>query len=277
MPVTRIAAVQFAPELDPAANAKRMRVLATEAAGLGATLVLFPEYSSSFNPKLDAQVLGNAQIVKGEFVAAMQELARDLGITLVFGLVEATADERKFANTVLAVDPTGAVLTKYQKAHLYDAFGQKESDKVLAGKLGDPPVFEHGGLVFGVQTCYDLRFPEQTRWLVDGGAQVILVPAEWVAGEHKIHHWQTLLTARAIENTVYVVSADHPGPIGVGHSSIIDPLGITRAALPADGEAIVVADIDSEVIDGVRAVNPSIHVRRFSVHPNPEGKTADAT
>jgi predicted amidohydrolase len=262
----RFAVVQFAPELEPAANLERIRALAREARVGGATLILFPEYSSTFNPRLDEHVLERAQIVKGDFVTGIQQLARELGCAIVFGFVEVAPDSAKFANTVIAVGEQGDILAKYQKAHLYDAFGQRESDRVVAGKLADPPLFEHNGITVGIQTCYDLRFPEQTRWLMDAGATAILIPAEWVAGPNKVHHWKTLLAARAIENTLYVAAADHPGPVGIGHSAILDPLGVELASID-EGVGIRFADIDSSVVDAAREANPSIRSRRFSVEP----------
>lgn len=262
----RFAVVQFAPELEPTANLERIRALTTEAVAGGATLVLFPEYSSTFNPRLDEQVLERAQILKGDFVTGVQQLARELGCTIVFGFAEVSPDTQKFANTVVAVGERGDILAKYQKAHLYDAFGQRESDRVVAGKLADPPIFDHNGIAVGIQTCYDLRFPEQTRWLMDAGATAVLIPAEWVAGPNKVRHWQTLLAARAIENTLYVAAADHPGPVGIGHSAILDPLGVELTSID-DGVGIRFADIDSSVVDAARQANPSIHLRRFSVEP----------
>ena len=74
-------------------------------------------------------------------------------------------------------------------------------------------------------TCYDLRFPEQARALVDAGADVLVVPSAWVAGERKVDHWRTLVRARAIENTAYVVAVGQPGPRYTGHSMVVDPLG----------------------------------------------------
>ena len=88
-----------------------------------------------------------------------------------------------------------------------------------------PVTVELGGITVGVMTCYDLRFPEQARALVDRGAEVLLVPAAWVAGPRKVDHWTTLLRARAIENTVYVVGVGQPGPRYTGHSMVVGPLG----------------------------------------------------
>ena len=117
-----------------------------------------------------------------------------------------------------------------------------------------------------LQTCYDVRFPEVTRRLVDAGATLVLVPSEWVRGPLKEHHWRTLLTARALENTVFLAAADHTPPIGVGTSLIIDPMGVAVAAL---GEAVdvAVAFLAPERVASVRAINPALALRRFAVVP----------
>ena len=91
-------------------------------------------------------------------------------------------------------------------------------------------------------TCYDLRFPEHARALVDRGAELLVVPAAWVAGERKVAHWRTLLTARAIENTVYVAAAGQPGPRYTGHSMVVAPHGDVLVELGPDEDGLVGAD-----------------------------------
>jgi predicted amidohydrolase len=92
------------------------------------------------------------------------------------------------------------------------------------------------------------------------------VPAEWVRGPLKEHHWRTLLQARALENTVYVAGADHPPPLGVGNSMIIDPLGTTIAAVATTTD-VALAPLDGDMIDSVRRVNPALQLRRYGVVP----------
>jgi predicted amidohydrolase len=114
----------------------------------------------------------------------------------------------------------------------------------------------------GLMTCYDLRFPELGRLLVDHGAEVLVVPAAWVAGPRKVEHWRTLARARAIENTVFVVAAGQPGPRYTGHSLVVDPLGDVLAE--ADEEtAVLRATLDRAVLDEARRTNPSLANRRF--------------
>ena len=133
----------------------------------------------------------------------------------------------------MAVDGTGALVGVYRKVHLYDAFGQRESDRLAPGPVDAPPlVLDVGGLTFGVLTCYDLRFPESARRLVDAGAQVLVVPAAWADGELKAMHWRTLAIARAIENTAAVVAVGQAGKGVVGRSIVV---GARRRGRPGDG------------------------------------------
>lgn len=260
-----VAVAQFAPGRDAVENLDRIRGLAQLAVQRGAKLIVFPEYSSYFADPMDASFARNAQPLDGRFVSGLIDLAGRLQATLVAGFVEQIGQGPKFSNTLVAVDGSG-VLATYRKLHLYDAFGQRESDWVVPGALAAPEIFEVGGIRVGMQTCYDIRFPEVTRVLVDAGADLVLVPAEWVRGPLKEHHWRTLVTARAIENTIYVAAADHAPPIGVGNSLIVGPMGVHMVEI---GEAtdVAVAWISTERLAQVRARNPALQLRRFRVEP----------
>jgi deaminated glutathione amidase len=155
----------------------------------------------------------------------------------------------------------GGAVADYRKIHLYDSFGYRESDVLAAGKL-TPVTFELAGFTVGVMTCYDLRFPELGRRLVDAGADVLVVPSAWVAGPRKVEHWTTLLRARAIENTVYVVGVGQPGPRYTGHSMVVDPLGDVVAST-GDGPAVVRAELDPAAVLRARETNPSLANRRL--------------
>ena len=267
-----IAVAQFAPGADTDDNLERMSRLAGDAANRGALLVVFPEYSSYFTPAMDASWREHAQTLHGPFVRALAQLASELGIHLVAGMAERLPDrgdgtvETRVANTLVALDPHGELVAHYRKLHLYDAFGQRESDWIVPGPIVEPATFAFGGFTVGLQTCYDLRFPEVTRRLVDAGADLILLPSEWVRGPLKEAHWRTLITARAIENTVYVAAADHAPPVGAGNSMIVDPMGVELATV---GEATdtAVAWISPASVSEVRKVNPALQLRRFRVEP----------
>jgi len=258
-----LAVAQFVPGDDRDRNLAVIEEFATEAASRGATLVVFPEYSSFFEGELGDASIAAAEELDGPFVTGLAAIATSLGIHLVAGMLERAGE--KASNTLVAVDPAGAVVATYRKLHLYDAFGQRESDRVQAGVIGPPETFGWQGFTVGMQTCYDIRFPEVTRRLVDAGAELVLVPAEWVRGPLKEHHWRVLVTARAIENTVYVAAADHAPPIGAGNSMVVDPMGVELVTI-GEESAIAVADVSLERVASVRQTNPALALRRFGVH-----------
>jgi predicted amidohydrolase len=260
-----VAVAQFAPTGDRTANIAEVDRLASMAAGRGARLVVFPEYSSYFTPEPGEDWLDAAEEVDGgPFTTALATLASRLGVHLVAGLIERVPGERRVRNTVVAVAPDHGVVARYRKLHLYDAFGARESEWIAPGDLDAPELFEAGGLTFGLQTCYDARFPEVTRRLVDAGADVVCMPAEWVRGPLKESHWRVLTTARALENTIYVAAADHAPPVGAGNSMIVDPMGVELATI---GEAtdVALAWLSRERIAAVRRINPALELRRFGI------------
>ena len=266
-PAVPVAIAQFAPSADSEANARQIDRMVDVAADRGASLVVFPEYSSYFVDPFDQTLARHAQPVDGPFIAALQQSAQRTGTVVVAGLIETATNPAKVRNAVVAVGSEG-VLAVYRKLHLYDAFGQRESDWVEAGELVPPQTFDVGGLRWGLMTCYDLRFPEVARTLVDAGAEGMVVPAAWVRGPLKEFQWQTLLAARAIENTVFVAAADHPPPLGVGASVVLDPQGVAIAGV-GTGTDVAVGYVDPDVIDRVRRVNPALRLRRFDVIPRP--------
>ena len=260
-----VGVAQFAPTADTAANLDAIDQLTATASARGARVVVFPEYSSYFVDPFDESLAANAEELDGPFVQELARIAAAHDVVVVAGLLERASDEARVRNTVVAVNGVG-LQAHYRKMHLYDAFGQRESDWVEAGEPAPPQTFACGGLTFGLMTCYDLRFPEVGRLLVDAGAEVFAVPAEWVRGPLKEHHWRTLLHARAIENTVFVAAADHPPPLGVGHSLIVDPQGVELAAVGTSTD-VAVAHLDVGAIERVRRVNPALRLRRFAVSP----------
>ncbi|TPW75869.1 carbon-nitrogen hydrolase family protein [Schumannella soli] len=261
-----VAVLQFAPGADRAANLERLASLAREVAADGARLIAAPEYSSYFAPQLDESWLEAAEDLDGPFVTALAALAAETGAVIVAGMAERIPGEsQRFSNTLVAVDASG-VIAEYRKLHLYDAFGSRESDRIVPGPIVEPAVFEVDGIRVGLQTCYDLRFPEVTRRLADASAELVLIPSEWVRGPLKEHHWRTLVTARALENTIYVAAPDHAPPIGAGSSMIVDPMGVALASL-GEQTGVAVARVSRQRVAEVREVNPALALRRFAVVP----------
>ncbi|HEV7622797.1 MAG TPA: carbon-nitrogen hydrolase family protein [Amnibacterium sp.] len=259
----QVAVAQFAPGTDARANADAIRRLAGAARDSGADLVAFPEYSSYFDTRMGPRFAEHAEDLDGPFTDAVRAAAADLGLTIVFGLVERAGE--RFRNAAVAVDAAG-VQAVYRKTHLYDAFGATESRWVEPGPLDEPAVFDVGGVRIGLQTCYDVRFPEVTRRIADAGADLVVIPADWVPGPRKVAQWRTLVIARAIENTLYVAAAGQVPPGGVGTSLIVDPHGDLLAEL-GEQPAVAVAQVDAQLVAEVRRVNPALALRRYAVVP----------
>jgi predicted amidohydrolase len=110
-------------------------------------------------------------------------------------------------------------------------------------------------------TCYDLRFPELSRELSRAGADLLVVPSAWVAGPRKVHHWQTLVTARAIENVAYVAAVCQSAPRYTGHSMVVDPRGET-VVQAGEVDEVLVAELSPELLEEARTENPSLANRR---------------
>lgn len=268
-PAVDIAVIQFGPGTDVDANLAALREEVRAASELGARVVVAPEYSMFAVTRLDERVVAVAEPLTGPFVNGLRGIAAEFGVYLVAGVVEAPGGDQpagRIYNTLVAASPDAEFAAVYRKAHLYDAFGFLESDMVLPGPLDPPQTFTVDGVTFGMQTCFDLRFPEGCRRIAAAGAQVLLLPAQWIPGPGKVDQWTTLLRARAIENTMYVAAADQCAPKGAGSSMIVDPTGAVVAEL-GEHAGIATARIDLDYLAQVRVTNPSLSLRRYEIHP----------
>lgn len=262
--MVHVAVGQFTPTEDTSQNIQAIRRFAEQAQRLGASLLVLPEYSSFTAPRFDRRIVENAEPIDGPFATAVSKLARQHGLAVVVGMTEAIPGGTKAHNTVLLVRPDGDLAAAYRKVHLYDALGVRESEWIEPGDPGMAAVLDLHGVRFGVQTCYDLRFPESTRALVDAGADAVAVVAQWVPGPLKEDHWTTLLRARAIESTAYVLAAGQCGPTGCGCSMIVDPMGVVVAGI-GDRAGLVSAEIERDRVEQVREANPVLTARRFRI------------
>ncbi|MFT4082534.1 MAG: carbon-nitrogen hydrolase family protein [Nocardioides sp.] len=250
----RIRLVQHASGLEPAEN----RALLEPLTGQGADLVVFPEAFARDFGKPGSPLGRYAEPVAGPFGSELGRVAAGTGSTLVAGMFETSPDPERPFNTLLV---RGAATAEYRKIHLYDSFGYRESDALTGGPLA-PAVVDVAGVPTGLMTCYDLRFPELARRLVEAGAELLVVPAAWVAGPRKVDHWRTLLRARAIENTVFVAAAGQSGPRYSGHSMLLDPLGDVLLELGED-DAVAEGVVERSRLVAVRETNPSLANRRL--------------
>jgi predicted amidohydrolase len=251
----KVALVQVASSRIPAENRERLAALEVP----DADLVVLPEVYQRDLGRAGDPLAADAEPLDGPFVAALAARAREHGGTWVAGMVERSEDPGRPYNTLVVVDEEG-LRASYRKIHLYDSFGFKESDRLLAGPL-EPVVVEVGGVRTGLMTCYDLRFPELARALADAGTELLVVPAAWVAGPRKVRHWQTLAAARAIENVSYVAAAGQSAPRYCGHSLLVDPRGDVVAEAGGD-DAVVVGEVSAELVREAREENPSLLNRR---------------
>jgi len=265
MSVLALTIAQYEPRPTAAENLAAMVPIVQEAATAGSALVVFPEYSQAFVSEFGEHWAREAQDERGEFVAGLTVLAEQHSLIIVAGMLRQSSSRAKPCNTIVAVGGHGLVASA-DKVHLYDAFGAQESTWISPGELTEPSVFKVAGVTLGMMACYDLRFPEVSRRLVDAGAEVVVVPAQWVPGEHKAHQWQTLLAARAIESQVFVVAVDHPTPNGVGLSQVVDPFG-NVVVTAGTGSEVLHAVVDTDQVAMVRAANPMALQRRFTVAP----------
>ncbi|MGA8845314.1 MAG: carbon-nitrogen hydrolase family protein [Nocardioides sp.] len=252
----RLALVQQASSLDPAVNRGRLADLVPD----GVDLVVLPEAFARDFGEAGSDVSAFAEPLDGPFAAALSAAASARATTAIAGMFESTTspnDDRPYNTLVVR----GQVEADYRKIHLYDSFGHRESDRLLAGEI-KPTLVQVSGWQIGLMTCYDLRFPELARLLVAAGAELIVVPAAWVAGPRKVDHWRTLVRARAIENTVFVAAVGQPGPRYTGHSLVVDPLG--DVLVEADAEpAVLRAEVDRAALVAARRTNPSLLNRRL--------------
>ena len=246
--------VQEASGLDAAANRARLDELVPS----DSDLVVLPEAFARDFGEAGSDVSRFAEPIPGPFADEVAKVAVNRGTTVVAGMFETSDDPGRPANTLVV---RGGAESEYRKIHLYDSFGYRESDRLVPGPL-KPVTVDVAGFRLGLMTCYDLRFPELARSLVDQGAEVLVIPAAWVAGPRKVDHWRTLVLARAIENTVYVVAAAQPGPRYTGHSMVVDPLGDVLAEAQ-DGPELLRATLTREALDTARSTNPSLANRRL--------------
>lgn len=208
-----------------------------------------------------------AESVEGEAITAARGWASEFGIHLLAGSFTERSAEGLPTNTSILVSPEGKVAAEYRKIHMFDVEAggvqYRESDHEQAGN--ELVVAEAGEFRLGMTVCYDLRFPELFRALLDRGATAYTVPSAFTAATGK-DHWQTLLRARAIENQAFILAANQVGQADPsydswGHSMIVGPWGEILAEVEA-GEGFACAELDLDDQAEVRRRLPVVDHRR---------------
>ncbi|QIO23024.1 nitrilase-related carbon-nitrogen hydrolase [Haloarcula sp. JP-L23] len=240
------------------------------AAANGADLVVLPELFNVGYFAFDSYAR-HAEGVEGETLTAVREAAAEHGVAVLAGSVvedlaaSATAGidvpvEDGLANTAVFFDRDGTRRAIYRKHHLF-GYGSAETDLLEPGQ--HLPTVDFAGFTVGVTTCYDLRFPELYRRLVDDGVTLTLVPSAWPYP--RVEHWKLFPKARAVENQLYVAAANGVGSFEdaelLGRSTVYDPWG-TALASSADDPALVSATVDPERVTAIREEFPALDDRR---------------
>jgi predicted amidohydrolase len=268
-----VAAVQLTATDDVARNLERAAHLARQAVARGARLVVLPENVAWMGPEDRKSTLAErfdpGADPDGPIGRFARDLSRETAAWIIWGGVPERADGGRVFNSSVCVGPDGRFEARYRKIHLFDVALPDgtvlvESRSVAPGSEAVAVTTPLG--VVGLTICYDLRFPELYRALVDRGATVLTVPAAFTVTTGR-DHWHVLLRARAIESQSYVIAAAQWGSHGggrstYGHALICDPWGTVLAECP-DGEGIAVAEIDPGRIERVRASLPSLAHRRL--------------
>jgi predicted amidohydrolase len=268
----RVAVIQLTSQDDPALNLARVRHWIAQAAAAGAELVTLPENFAFMGEEAHKREM--AERLDGAFpgpiLTTLTEAATAHRVwVLGGGMPEKSDDPSRPYNTSVLVDPKGALAATYRKVHLFDvslADGTvlRESGATMAG--GQAVTTSVLGVQVGLSICYDVRFPEMYRKLVDAGARIVTVPSAFTLTTGK-DHWHTLLRARAIENQVWVLApaqhGKHPrGRQTYGKSLIVDPWGEVVAQC-SEGEGMAVAKLDFEYQDQVRTSLPVLLHRKW--------------
>lgn len=264
----RVACVQLHVEgANVDGNVSRAVAAIDVAADRGAELVVLPEVFNVGYFAFDAYAR-EAEPLDGPTLTRVREAASERGVGLLAGsIVEDLAAsgegpaETGLANTSVLFDRDGERLVTYRKHHLF-GYGSAEQELLTPGE--SLSVAEFAGFTVGVSTCYDLRFPELYRELAERGATLVLVPSAWPYP--RVEHWKLLPRARAVENQLYVATANGSGAFDeatlCGRSTVYDPWGTTLASTD-DEPGLVVADLDPGRVERVREEFPAWRDRRL--------------
>lgn len=236
-----------------------------------ADIVVFPESLMTPYEASAEQILVESEELDGPFCSSINELAGKYGLWVVYTANERNVDGSRPFNTAVVVDDKGEVRGSYRKTHLFDTDLTRESDKVMPGyELFAPLETPFGKLGLGI--CYDLRFPELARAAALAGCDILVFPSAWVDGPGKVRQWKTLLSARAIENEMFVAGVSRcDREFGAdardyaGNSCVFDPLGNEIAAVGLD-EAVLIAEIDTAEISRTRAAMPVLEHRHVELY-----------
>ncbi|MEU2063697.1 carbon-nitrogen family hydrolase [Streptomyces sp. NPDC013455] len=262
----RASLIQIAVDEGESVDSRRRRVAALVREQSGADLVVLPELWTT--GAFAYQEFGReAEPLEGPTYETMAKAAGDAGVWLHAGSIPERAEsgsgsatgDGPLYNTSLLFSPSGELAAAYRKIH---RFGFDKGEAVLMGAGRELVTARLPGTTLGLATCYDLRFPELFRGLVDAGAEVLVLPAGWP--ERRRGHWTLLAQARAVENQAFVLacgtSGTHAGVPQAGHSIVVDPWGEVLAEA-GPGEEVLTVEFDPARVAAVREQFPVLKDR----------------
>ncbi|HET6858181.1 MAG TPA: carbon-nitrogen family hydrolase [Streptomyces sp.] len=256
----RASLIQIAVDLDESVNSRRQRAASLVREQRAADLVVLPELWPVGAFAYESFV-AEAEPVEGATYDVMSKAARDAGVWLHAGSIVERDPEGPLYNTSLVFSPDGELARTYRKIH---RFGFDSGEAVMMNAGEELVTVRTDDLTFGLATCYDLRFPELFRGLVDAGAQAFVIPAGWPAKRRE--HWTLLARARAVENQAYVLACatagTHAGVEQAGHSMVVDPWGEVLAEAGTAEEVLTVA-LDPAKVTTTREQFPALKDRRL--------------
>jgi predicted amidohydrolase len=269
MPEITVAVAQMTSTPDVEHNLARFERLLERAVRAGAAFAAFPECFAYLGPEGGQRKHAEPLSRGGPILTRCQELARTYDVEVLLGGFWEVASDTHVYNTAVHLAGDGQVKASYRKIHLFDvdlADGTKLQESALVAPGKDVVVTDAPFGKLGLSICYDVRFPELYRRLVDLGAVALAVPAAFTLHTGK-DHWHVLLRARAIESQAYVLAAAQTGHhfgsrVSYGHAMIIDPWGCVLAQC-GEGEGVAVAPLDTDVVSRIRAQLPSLANRRL--------------
>ncbi|MEV6762454.1 carbon-nitrogen family hydrolase [Streptomyces sp. NPDC051105] len=245
-------------------ESRRRRVTALVREREDADLVVLPELWTTGAFAYE-EFATEAEPLEGPTYEAMAKAASDAGVWLHAGSIPERDPEGPLYNTALLFSPSGDLAAAYRKIH---RFGFDKGEAVLMGAGQELVTVRLPETTLGVATCYDLRFPELFRALVDAGAETMVVSAGWP--ERRRAHWTLLAQARAVENQAFVLACGtagtHAGVPQAGHSIVVDPWGEVLAEAGA-GEEILTVDLDPAKVAVSREQFPALKDRLLGLEP----------
>jgi len=226
-----------------------------------ANLILLPELWNIGFMSFD-RYRGEAEVQEGPTLTLLRTLAKELSCHLYTGsFVEKRGNQ--FYNSSFLLNPKGDILGSYQKIHLF-TYQSEEAEILTPGTSVTVIPTEFGNL--GLATCYDLRFPELFRKMLDQGAEYFLISSAWPAP--RLEHWLLLNRTRALENLSYLISSNcvgsNRGMQFAGHSLVVDPMGQIVAG-SKDEECVVWGEVDRDIVVRARAEFPALRDRVFKI------------